>query len=191
MRRTLETARARGDAEAERAILDLAPYPDSGPFTIEKADAWRKWANRYGSLAALRPDADFYFNSTRLSPLYTPEDRENWARGSLFTVTALWPRLADVSFSDLHHLDVPVILLLGRHDTTTPSVLARDWLERLTAPHRSYCWFENSGHLPMIEEPGRTLAALLAIRPLAEDAPGRATLAYPAPAACSVLPAAP
>lgn len=171
MRRTLETARARGDGDAEREILALAPYPDSGPFTIEQADGWRKWANRYGSLAGLRPDADFYFNSTRLSPLYTPADRENWARGSLFTVTALWPRLADVSFSHLRNLDTPVVLLLGRHDTTTPFNLAEDWLDRLSAPRRLICWFDNSGHLPMIEEPGHMLAALLTIRVIAVDPP--------------------
>jgi proline iminopeptidase len=169
MARTLETARQRGDTEAVRAITALRPYPDAGPFTIRQADGWRKWANRYGSLAGLRPDADFYFNATKLSPLYTPADRESWSKGSAFTVTTLWPRLADVTFTPLRHLDVPVVFLLGRHDSTTPSPLAADWLGRLSAPSRTLCWFENSGHLPMIEEPGRMLAALLSVRSLAEQ----------------------
>jgi proline iminopeptidase len=172
MRRTLETARKRGDVEAERAILALAPYPDAGAFTIAKADAWRKWANRYGSLAGRRPDADFYFNATKLSPLYTPQDRKDWATGSGFTVTALWPRLADVSFAKLRRLDVPVTLFLGRLDTTTPSDIAATWLTRLSAPRRTLCWFENSGHLPMIEEPGRTFAALLSLRSVATGTVG-------------------
>lgn len=164
MQQTLAIARERGDAEAIRAIQVLRPYPDRGPFTIVQADAWRKYANRYGSLAGLRPDADFYFNSTKLSPLYTPADRAAWAKGSAFTATTLWPRLANVSFASVRQLDVPTVFLLGRHDKTTPSRIAADWLSRLTAPSRTLCWFENSGHLPMIEEPGRTLAALLLVR---------------------------
>lgn len=179
MAHTLKLARARGDDEAVRAIAALCPYPDSGPFTIEQADAWRKWANRYGSLAGQRPDADFYFDSTKLSPLYTPRDRADWGKGSALTATTMWPRLADVSFTALTRLDVPMVLFLGRYDSTTPSSIAADWLKRLRAPAKMLCWFENSGHLPMIEEQGRTLAALLAVRPIAEGRrPGLATAPY-------------
>ncbi|WP_245653486.1 alpha/beta fold hydrolase [Sphingomonas pituitosa] len=167
MAHTLQRARERGDEDAVRAITALQPYPNSGPFTIEQADAWRKWANRYGSLAGQRPDADFYFASTKLSPLYTPQDRADWGKGSAFTATTMWPRLADISFTQLTRLEVPMVLLLGRYDSTTPSSIAADWLKRLHAPAKMLCWFENSGHLPMIEEQGRTLAALLAVRPIA------------------------
>lgn len=184
MQQTLAIARERGDVDAVRAISALRPYPDQGPFTIVKADAWRRYANRYGSLAGRRPNADFYFNSTKLSPLYTPADRAAWAEGSGFTVTTLWPRLADVSFESVKRLDVPVAFLLGRRDKTTPSNLAAGWLGRLAAPSRTLCWFENSGHLPMIEEPGRTLAALLLIRAQARE---REANASNLDAACSQL----
>jgi pimeloyl-ACP methyl ester carboxylesterase len=170
MARTLATARQRGDAEAVRAIEALRPYPDAGPFTIDKADAWRAYANRYGSLAGYRSDAHFYFDSTKLSPLYTPADRKAWNEGSAFTVTTLWPRIADLSFSALDHLDVPVMLLLGERDTTTPSDIAERWLAHLAAPGRTACRFAYSGHLPMIEEPGKTLLALLSVRPRARPA---------------------
>jgi proline iminopeptidase len=169
MARTMELARKRGDDDAVRAIAALTPYPDSGPFTIDKADGWRKWANKYGSLAGQRSDANFYFDSTKLSPLYTPQDRVDWGTGSAFTVTTLWPRLADVSFSSLHKMNVPVVLLLGRYDSTTPSTIAAKWFGQLSAPSKTLCWFENSGHLPMIEEQGRTFAALLSVRSLAKS----------------------
>ncbi len=73
----------------------------------------------------------------------------------------MWPQLAKVTFNDLHHLDVPVIFFLGRHDYTAPSQIASAWLEKLDAPKKELVWFENSAHLPMIEEPGHMLAALL------------------------------
>lgn len=167
---TLERARQEGNAEAVREIEALAPYPDAGPFTIEQADGWRRWAIPYGSLAAGRSDANFYLRAPRLSPEYGPADLQAWADGSVFTVTTLWPRLADVSFNDVHHLDVPVVFLLGRHDHTTPSEIAERWLDRLDAPSKQLVWFDHSAHLAMIEEPGRFFAALLTeVLPFAEN----------------------
>lgn len=158
---TIAQAKKRGDADAVKGVEALGPYPDGDRFTIQQADEWRKYAIRYGSLAAYRSDANFYHRATRLSPEYTPADRKAWIDGSLFTVTNLWPRLADVSFMKLRKVETPVILFLGRHDTTTDSKLAADWAARLSAPRKQVVWFEHSAHLPMIEEPGRTFAALL------------------------------
>lgn len=174
---TIDQARRRGNEAAVREIEGLRPYPDGGPFTIDKADAWRKWAIGYGSLAAYRSDANFYLRAPRLSPEYTAADREAWDKGSLFTVTTLWPRLADVSFANLHRLEVPVVMFLGRHDHTTDSGLAAAWMQRLEAPGKATIWFEHSAHLPMIEEPGHVLKALLDnVRPLvAEGGNGEAT----------------
>jgi pimeloyl-ACP methyl ester carboxylesterase len=68
----------------------------------------------------------------------------------------------------VRRIDVPVLLFLGRHDTTTPPAIATAWLGRLKAPAKSVIWFDDSAHLPMIEEPGRMLQALLTrVRPLA------------------------
>ncbi len=166
---TIERARQAGNAEAVREIEALRPYPDEGPFTIRQADGWRKWAFRYGGLAAYREDAGFYFRAPRLSPEYTAADIEAWGAGSQLSVNALWPQLANMSFMDLRRLDVPVVLFLGRHDYATPSSIAARWLERLDAPGKRAIWFEHSAHLPMVEEPGRVLEALLQhVRPLAE-----------------------
>lgn len=158
---TLGQARAAGNAEALREIEALRPYPDAGPFTIDHADRWRKWAIGYGALAAGRTDANFYLRAPRLSPEYGPADLKAWDEGSGFTVTNLWPRLADVSFKHVTRLDVPLILFLGRHDYTVPAPIAEAWAKRLKAPRKTVIWFEHSAHLPMIEEPGRTLKALL------------------------------
>jgi proline iminopeptidase len=166
----LERARADNNLQAVRELEALRPYPDAGPFIIEKADAWRKWAIGWGSLAAYRSNADFYFNATRLSPEYTPADRKAWDAGSGFSVTTLWPTLGDISFKGLRELRVPVVLFLGRHDYTVPAQIAETWLQRLDAPRKKLVWFEHSAHLPMIEEPGRTFAALLEyVRPFAES----------------------
>jgi proline iminopeptidase len=158
---TLAQARSHGNAAAVRELEALRPYPDSGAFDIDKADGWRKWAIQYGSLAAYRPDANFYLRAPRLSPEYGPADLEAWDLGSAYSVTHVWPRLADVSFTKLNRLSVPVVMFIGRHDMTTPASIAAAWMDRLHAPKKTTIWFEHSSHLPMIEEPGRTFAALL------------------------------
>jgi proline iminopeptidase len=48
-----------------------------------------------------------------------------------------------------------VIFLLGRHDYSCPWPIAEAWMKKLSAPKKRIVWFENSAHLPMIEEPGR------------------------------------
>lgn len=63
-----------------------------------------------------------------------------------------------------------MVLFNGRHDYTTPVPVAEAWFLKLDAPSKKMIWFEHSAHLPMLEEPGRVLEALLEyVRPLAEE----------------------
>lgn len=168
----LEQARRDGNAAAVAELEALHPYPGDGAFDIDKMSTQRKWSIHYGGLAAGRQDADFYFRAPRLSPEYTPADIQAWDQGSAFTIATLFPQLSDVSFASLHTLQVPVIMLLGRQDHTTPSALTARWLEQVQAPRKRAVWLEHSAHLPMVEEPGRVLQALLTeALPLAESAP--------------------
>ncbi|MDO9369926.1 MAG: alpha/beta hydrolase [Sphingopyxis sp.] len=153
-------ALAAGDMKAVEAIDALAPYP-RGEFTIEKADAWRKYAIPYGSLVYNKPDLKYYFQTPRLSPEYSEADRQAWGKGSAFSATTVWPRLADVSFTKVKKIDTPVIFLLGRHDYTAPSPVAAKWFEQVKAPSKKLVWLEHSAHMPMVEEPGHFFAALL------------------------------
>lgn len=167
---TLARARVDNNAEAIRELEALAPYPGPGAFDLAKLSTERKWSVHYGALAAGRHDADFYFHAPRLSPEYTTADRKAWDDGSAFTMQTMFAQLADLSFSDVSRVRVPVVLFMGRQDYTTPSPIAESWIERLHAPRKKLVWFEHSAHLPMIEEPGNTLAALLSeVRPLAHD----------------------
>ncbi len=166
---TRANALAAGNTEAVAAIDALAPYPQ-GDFTIAKADGWRKYAIPYGSLMAGKPDLSLYFQTPRLSPEYSEADRKAWGKGSAFSVTTLWPRLADVSFTKVRKMDVPLVFLLGRHDYTVPSPVAANWFGQVKAPSKKLVWLEHSAHMPMVEEPGNFFAALLRdVLPLTKD----------------------
>jgi pimeloyl-ACP methyl ester carboxylesterase len=54
-----------------------------------------------------------------------------------------------------------VVVIQVRHDLHTPYEPARAWVERLQAPHKRLVTLEHSAHVPMLEEPGRFLLALV------------------------------
>jgi len=165
----LDQARRAGNADAVKELEAIAPYPAPGDFDVAKTGVERKWSVYFGGLAAGRHDSDFYIHLGRLSPEYSEDDRKAWDAGSDFSMATLWPRLSTLSFEDVHAIRTPIFLFLGRHDTTTPPSIAADWLKRLNAPQKSLIWFENSSHLPMIEEPGHTFDVLVhQVRPLAD-----------------------
>ena len=167
---TLAEAKRRGDAAAVKALEGIAPYPGDGALDVRRTDVERTINVRYGGLAWRRPNSDFYFHTGRLSPLYTAADRRAWDDGSAFTMRTMWPKLATIDFFPLKRVDVPVVFFLGRHDTTTPSEIAERWLAAASAPKKRIVWFEKSAHLPIVEEPGRTLTALVNdVLPLAEE----------------------
>ena len=53
----------------------------------------------------------------------------------------------------MRRINIPVFFFLGRHDYTTPSLLAVKYLDTLQAPLKRLIWFENSAHFPFYEEP--------------------------------------
>ncbi|NJO02080.1 MAG: alpha/beta hydrolase [Bacteroidia bacterium] len=77
----------------------------------------------------------------------------DWESAFVFSAQRLEKDMFATDFSNLKQLDLPVYLLLGRHDWNVPSVLAEDWLKRLQAPHKEVIWFDNSAHNLLEEEP--------------------------------------
>ncbi|NYZ64153.1 alpha/beta hydrolase [Luteimonas deserti] len=163
----LEAARADGNAGAVRELETLAPYPGTD-LRGGRIDAQRKWVIRYGGHSAYRPDSDYYFRAQRLSPEYTPEDHRAIAAGSALTLDRILAQWDTVDFRGVRRVGAPVVMLLGRHDYTTPSQPVADWLAAVDAPAAHAAWFEHSAHFAPIEEPGRTLLTLVRrVRPFA------------------------
>lgn len=157
----LEIARERNDATALSELEPLAPYPGPGPLAFDRLNVVRKWVRLYGGLAAGRDNADFFFRAARLHPDYDLEDRRAIDAGGQLSVGTLLPELTEVDQTVIRTTAFPVFMFLGRHDLTTPSGIAADWLEGLAAPSKAVVWFEHSAHLPPHEEPGRFLVALV------------------------------
>ncbi|MCZ7552373.1 MAG: hypothetical protein B6D39_05545 [Anaerolineae bacterium UTCFX2] len=98
--------------------------------------------------------------------LFVPEntlmDRINGLRSFLDTFSVLYPQLQNIDFRrDLPALDVPVYMVIGKHEARGRAVLANEWFEMLKAPSKEKIIFEHSGHRPLFEEPA-AFASLMA-----------------------------
>ena len=167
----LAEAKRRGDAEALREIEALLPYPGTGPLTRERIVAARKWPQHYGGMAAYRDATNLWFyGAARLSPDYDADDRAALNAGSLFTLERVLDEFVQVDFTGVRAFPIPVVMFMGRHDYTTPSQLASDWLDAVEAPFKRGVWFERSAHMVPWEEPGKTLVTMLeVVRPLVRE----------------------
>lgn len=90
------------------------------------------------------------------APEYTFSDAMNVKKGADLVGRQM---IYDVISEPLDHavpkIDIPVFFFLGRHDYTTPSSLAAQYLDSLNCPLKKLVWFENSAHFPFFEEPER------------------------------------
>ena len=88
-----------------------------------------------------------------MSPYYKKEDLKAWVEGSSFSVKTMLKEMLAVDLeTTVEQVEIPVYFFLGRHDYTTPSDIADKYLERLETPKKELVWFEESAHMPMMEE---------------------------------------
>jgi len=90
--------------------------------------------------------------------LFVPEnslmDRINGLRAFLDTFSVLYPQIQGVDFRhEVPSLEVPVYVVIGKHEARGRALLANEWFEMLEAPSKEWIVFEHSGHRPLFEEP--------------------------------------
>lgn len=75
-----------------------------------------------------------------------------YVKGIAYSASSPMARIDPHFFDTARKLDVPVYLLLGRHDMNCVRTLATEWLIKLRAPEKRLILFENSAHSPQWEE---------------------------------------
>ncbi|QQS46790.1 MAG: alpha/beta hydrolase [Acidobacteriota bacterium] len=172
--RLLELATKAGNEEALRELKAIAPYP--GPNRkIADTLLVRKWARHFNGGWYGKPDFNLLFSLPDWAPEYTQADLDAQERASQwFSRTVMGSARPQ---SERKPFKVPVIVIMGRHDLHTPYEPAKAFFETLVAPHKRFITLERSAHVPMLEEPGMFLLALIQeVLPLTE---GRAAFAPP------------
>ena len=169
----LAQARKHGNADALRELESIAPYPGDEPITRDRIIIARKWPQFYGGLTAYREDSAYFFDAPKLSPEYAAADVAAIDKGNVFTLGRVLEEFLDVDFKPVTNFPIPVVMLMGRHDYTTPSQPTDEWLRNIEAPYKRGFWFERSAHMIPFEEPGKFLLSLVEhVRPLAQGRAG-------------------
>lgn len=98
------------------------------------------------------------------APEYTFSDGLNVRNGVAFTHASYvydGPRLP--LYTSVESLSVPVFLFEGRADYTAPTACAARLFSRISAPSKTWVWFDRSAHFPFLEEPETFHQALLGV----------------------------
>jgi pimeloyl-ACP methyl ester carboxylesterase len=161
----LRTARQRGNRRATRQLEAIGAPPH---LTSKQFGTRVRWASQFGGVTT----GETYASLARglVSSLvrctdYSAGDVIRTLRGVTATQAAL---LLDLATMDLirtvPRIDVPFVLVQGRHDQVAPGESAQHYASSLQAPRKQLIWFENSAHTPHLDEPAKFRDVLLGVR---------------------------
>lgn len=86
-------------------------------------------------------------------PEYGWLDRAYYFLGLMNTFNVVFPQLQEMDFRvDAAQLDLPVYIMLGRHDMNNPYQIPEEYFNLLRAPSKQLYFFEDSGHGLIWEE---------------------------------------
>jgi pimeloyl-ACP methyl ester carboxylesterase len=159
------TAQQRGNRRATRQLEAIGPPPH---LTSRQFGTRVRWATNFGGVTTGETYASLareLVSSLLRSSDYSARDIIRTVRGITATQAALLPDLASIDLTgSLPRIDVPVVMVQGRHDQVAPGESAQQYADSLQAPGKQLIWFETSAHTPHLEEPAKFRDVLRAIR---------------------------
>jgi pimeloyl-ACP methyl ester carboxylesterase len=151
----LKKAEALGERDALRELRDVGPppYRDGRGYAVQ-----RKWSNLFEG-------ADRFLASmlglALAAPGYTLKDVNDWVDGQEVSAQALVPQINAIDSKALAgELALPVVVIQGAEDFTTPTSLARDFLTSIKAPRKAFVALEGGGHFAVFVKPDAFLKEL-------------------------------
>jgi pimeloyl-ACP methyl ester carboxylesterase len=146
---TLTWADRTGNAALAATLRENGPPPYADLYTYELALSHEHDWNPYPEF-----DGRTEMDSTLFVPENGVMDRLHVFAAFLDTFSVLYPQLQEVDFRiDVPSLEVPVYIVIGRHEARGRAVLADEWFDMLEAPSKERIVFQHSGHRPSFEEP--------------------------------------
>jgi proline iminopeptidase len=163
---TLSWARSRGDSALVSRLETLGPPPYD--------DLIGAYPTIVGPERQLNPYPEFDGHTEMTATIWGPEfsamESLGAIRGLADTYARLYPQLQELDLrAVVPALDVPVWLVMGRHEARGRVEPARAWFDALQAPEKHWVVFEGSSHRANVERPAAYASLLADI----EDATGR------------------
>jgi pimeloyl-ACP methyl ester carboxylesterase len=150
----LKKAEAIGDQHAAQELRQVGPppYADGRGYGVQ-----RKWSNLFeGADAFIASMVGFALGA----PGYTLHDVYDWFDGQGVSAERLVPETSTLAASALAgEFSVPVFVIQGADDFTTPASLARGLVDAIRAPSKAYVPIEG-GHFAVFMKPAAFLEQL-------------------------------
>jgi pimeloyl-ACP methyl ester carboxylesterase len=151
----VEEAEKSGDVGRQNAIKAIGPPPYESPKKFLEMEGH---IGHYGGFFHGKSIVNMVILMLDFltSPEYSLSEgiRTFRNRGFDFTINAMWDELKNVNLTkEIQSIEVPIYFFEGKFDMTTPTVVVEEFYDNLDAEKGKKLFiFENSGHMPMIEE---------------------------------------
>ena len=151
---SLAYAQRTGDTKFAEQLHAIGPPPYTDmlayPVAISSNPDWRNYT------PGPDHDARSSYPASLFVAEYTLTEQVRSMAALVDTFALLYPQLQEVDFRrDVRRLEVPVYVVGGAHEAPGRAVLACEWFAALSAPSKQLIEFDNSGHTPHLDEPGR------------------------------------
>jgi pimeloyl-ACP methyl ester carboxylesterase len=161
----LKKAEALGEQRAIRELREVGPppYSDRRGYGVQ-----RKWSNLFEG-------ADYFISSmlglALSAPGYTLRDVEDWFDGQSLSAERLVPETSKLEARVLGgDYALPVFVIQGAEDFTTPTSLANSFVNSIRAPAKAFVPIEGGGHFAVFMKPGAFVDQLVSrVLPLARS----------------------
>ena len=151
----VEEAEKSGNVGRQNKIKAISPPPYESPRKFLEMEGL---IGDYGGFLHSKSMMDLIFLAFNFltSPEYSLLEgiRTFRNKGFDFTINAMWDELKNVNLTkEIQSIKVPIYFFEGKYDITTPTVVVEKFYDNLDAEYGKKLFiFENSGHMPMIEE---------------------------------------
>lgn len=152
----------------QRAIAELRevgrpPYSDGRGYAVQ-----RKWANLFEGADAFIASM---FGFALMAPGSTVRDVNDWIDGQGVSADRLVPETKALTATNLGgEFALPVFVIQGAEDFTTPTSLAEEFVSSIRAPSKAFVAIEGGGHFAVFMKSEAFLRELVSrVLPLAKD----------------------
>ena len=153
----VKKAESLGDQRATSELKDVGPppYANGRGYGVQ-----RRWSNLFeGADAFIGSMLGFALSA----PGYSMRDINDWIDGQILSADRLVPRTSALDPADLGgEFALPVFVIQGAEDFTTPTPLARAFVESIRAPRKAFVTVEGGGHFAVFMKPNVFLQELIA-----------------------------
>jgi len=157
----LQKAHATGNQQAIEELQRIGPppYPSGEGYGVQ-----RKWSNKFERAY------EFLYGATGLAlvaPGVSLQDINDWFNGQMLA-EVLVPQIKSLSQAELGlEFSIPMFVFEGEEDFTTPTALARQYVESMKAPRKEFVPI-SGGHFAVFMHSDQFLQELVnRVRPLA------------------------